>query len=260
MGRDPGADARLLRASPTCAGAALEFLLDLDVGDLEAQRQRLRARESELQDGQWSTKVRAFRDAQDDRGLMTCPALPESLTIDLAASRPAAGPPVGRRQPWVPIDQYARRPPGGARADLDSSESPRQAGSHRDSEKERLGVALQETDSLRRKPRHFCRDQTDSRPRRAACRRRAPRGTSRGPPPAPGSSSRLERARLRPSSRRLHEDCPVCHQQLPTSLLGTEACRCGRSRPRTPSPTFEIKSTSSRLCATTAPRCAGGKT
>lgn len=140
---DPGEDfEEMCWGLPTCAGA-LEFLLDLDVGDLEAQRQQLRARESAL-DERWSTEVRAFRDAQGDRGLMTA-GLSESLTT----TWPPPDPPqvlqsVAER--WLPIDQYLADLRADA-ADLDSAESGRPEA--QDSEKE-LSELSEEADSLRR--------------------------------------------------------------------------------------------------------------
>jgi hypothetical protein len=189
---------------------ALEFLLDLDVGDLEAQRQQLRARESAL-DGRWSTEARAFRDAQGDRGLMTA-GLPESLTT----TWPPPDPPQVLQSvadAWLPIDQYLADLRAEA-VNLDSVESGRPPA--QDSEKE-LSELSEEADSLRRSEAllrdQLIRDRDELRAveerivaLREDLRQHQDLVTLEGL-----GSDQLDA---------IHEDCPVCHQPLPTSLLG----------------------------------------
>jgi hypothetical protein len=227
---------------------ALEFLLDLDVGDLETERQQLKARESAL-DGQWSTEVRAFRDAQDDRGLMTA-GLPESLTT----TWPPPDPPqvlqsVG--DSWIPIDKHLASLRAEA-ANLDATKPDRPEA--QDSEKE-LSVLGEEIDSLRRSEAllrdHLIRDRDELRAveeRLVALREDLRQHQDLVTLEALGSDQ-LEA---------IHEDCPVCHQLLPVSLLG------GSLQVRTLSPEDTVAhSKSDRPLRDYARRrlpCDGGKT
>lgn len=201
---------------PVFAGAAdvrrraFEFLLDLDVGGLEGERQKLRAQETAL-DASWTANVRAFRDAHADRGLVAS-GLPEKLTI----AWPPPDPPQVLQSvadAWLPIDQYL--------ADLraeseelgsDDPGRPRPAQSE-----DELSTLSEEADSLRQSEavlrEHLIRDRDELgavEDRLVALRDDLRQHQDLVTLEALGSE-RLEA---------IHEDCPVCHQQLPTTLLG----------------------------------------
>lgn len=189
---------------------ALEFLLDLDVGDFEARRQELKARELAL-DGRWSTNVRAFTEAQGDQGLMTA-GLPGSLTT----TWPPPDPPqllqsVG--DAWIPIDQYLADLRAEA-ARLDSSEPGKPAAE--DSERG-LSASIEEADSLRRSEA-FVREQLirDRDELRAVEERLVALHEDLRQHQDLVTLESLGSEQI----EAIHEDCPVCHQRLPTSLLG----------------------------------------
>ncbi|GII72026.1 hypothetical protein Sme01_45020 [Sphaerisporangium melleum] len=192
---------------------SIEFLLDLDVGKLEAERLRLRSRETQLQNG-WKATVKAFKDAIRGQGLITI-GLPETLTV----AWPPQEPPMvaeSRDSNWIGLDdllielrQEHRR--------LESAVLPRVRDDESESE-DRLTAALEEADALREASallrEEILREQTELHSLQD--RLEALREDLRQ------HQDIITLQRLGSEDlERLHGDCPVCHQQLPTSLLIT---------------------------------------
>ena len=194
---------------------SIEFLLDLHVGKLESERQRLRAQEAEVQDA-WRSAVRVFRDSLLGHGLVTV-RLPESLTV----AWPPEQPPVvaeSRGSEWIELDNLLAE----LRAEqskLEAEEVPRVQAAAAETE-ERLAGALRDADSLRQAGALMREDLLRDRDELRSVRDRltALREDLRQHKDIV-TLQRLGSTEL----ERLHDDCPVCHQQLPQSLLVAES-------------------------------------
>ena len=190
---------------------SIEFLLDLHVGKLESERQRLRTQESKVQDA-WRSAVRVFKDSLLGHGLVTV-RLPESMTV----AWPPQQPPVvaeSRGSGWIGLDDLLAE-----QTALEAEEVPRVQAVAAETE-ERLGGALQEADSLRRAGALMREDLLRDRDELRSVRERveALREDLREHKDIV-TLQRLGSSEL----ERLHGDCPVCHQQLPESLLSAES-------------------------------------
>lgn len=190
---------------------SIEFLLDLEVGKIEADRQQLRAKENAIQD-EWRTVVRDFKNTLVGHGLVAI-RLPEALT---SAWPPPEAPFVAesRDESWVDIVEVLaqlRR----EEHELDARELPRIQASAHETE-DALGRAQEEAVGLRHTSaairESIARDRSElvSLDERLAALREDLREHK--------DIVTLQRLGS-PELERLHGDCPVCHQELPESLL-----------------------------------------
>ena len=191
---------------------SVEFLLDLDTGKLEAERLRLRAAESRLQE-QWRNAVQTFEATVRGQGLVTI-RLPKTLTVTWP---PDEAPAVAESTAtgWVELDalQAALRQ---ELHELEGRGVPR-VGINEPELEARLAQLLEDADNLRDVGAlmrdEILRDHSElqAMKRRLAALREDLRQHQ--------DIVTLERLGS-PELERLHEDCPVCHQALPASLLG----------------------------------------
>ena len=201
---------------------AIEFLLNLEVGDLEVERQRLLAHQSKLQN-EWNGLVRGFRDAIAGQGLVTT-GLPESLSVVW----PLPEPPIVIQSigdDWIPVDQVlANLRAARARQDTVNAGA---GNSTENNGEEKLTSLLTEADSLRQSEAVLReniireRDELRALEDRLAALREDLREHQDLVTLQKLGSHELEA---------IHDDCPVCHQRLPASLLG------GQTSVRTLSP------------------------
>jgi DNA repair exonuclease SbcCD ATPase subunit len=194
---------------------AIEFLLDLDVGKLEGERQRLRAQEDELSDA-WRAAVRSFKDSLVGEALVTI-RLPETLSVAWPPQHRAVVA-ESRDESWIALD--ALLPALRAEQErLEAEEVPRAQAVAAETE-QRLREALDESDRLRQLGALIREDVLRDRDelRSVQARLEALREDLRQHEDVV-TLRKLGSAEL----ERLHGDCPVCHQQLPASLLGTDS-------------------------------------
>ena len=194
---------------------SIEFLLDLDVGKLEAERLLLRSREAKLQDS-WRAAVRAFKDTLRGQGLVTV-RLPESLTV----AWPPQEPPIvaeSHDSKWIALDDLLMQLRA-EQADLDAQEVPRVQPIAPETE-QRLGAAFREADALRQAGALMREDMLRDHSELRSVRERI--GALREDLREHQDIVTLQRLGST-ELEGLHGDCPVCHQQLPTSLLGAES-------------------------------------
>ena len=194
---------------------AIEFLLGLEVGKLEGERQRLRAQQEALAD-EWRTTVRAFKESLVGQALVTV-RLPETLTV---AWPPQQRPMVveSRDEDWVSLEELLPE----LRAEqerLEAEEVPRAQAVAAETEQQ-LRNALDESDRLRQLGALLREDVLRDREelRSVQARLEALREDLREHEDVV-TLRRLGSVEL----ERLHGDCPVCHQQLPASLLGSDS-------------------------------------
>lgn len=193
---------------------SIEFLLNLDVGKLEARRLMLRARESKLQDD-WRSAIRTFGELIRGQGLTTI-GVPQGMALSWP---PSELPMVVESQDseWIDLDALLSR----SVSELDALEKIQipAVGETEDDSESRLKSVIDETDGLRQRAAvardEILRDRGElqSVTDRIAALREDLR--------AHQDIVTLERLGSGDLDR-LHGECPVCHQQLPTSLLGTE--------------------------------------
>ncbi|MFI6540844.1 hypothetical protein ACIBHY_50890 [Nonomuraea sp. NPDC050547] len=191
---------------------SFEFLLDLDVGKIEAERLRLRAQEKELQD-EWRTIVRAFRELVRGSGLVPV-RLPDALTV----TWPPEDPPFlaeGSESKWISISDLLLQLEIEHR-DLADAIVPRVNVAEPETE-ERLSASLRDLEDLRETSGYLRDDILRDRNELHSLQRRldALREDLRQHQDIV-TLQRLGSADI----DRLHGDCPVCHQQLPASLIG----------------------------------------
>lgn len=192
---------------------SIEFLLDLDVGKIEAERLRLRGRETQLQNA-WRTTVKSFREHIRGQGLITV-GIPDSLTVTWPPQEP---PVVAQSQGtgWTDLDVLIAEL-NQERNNLEASILPSVQENESESES-RLAAVLQEADSLREAGglirEEILRDQTElhSLQERLSALREDLRQHQDIVTLQRLGSDDLER---------LNDDCPVCHQRLPVSLLAS---------------------------------------
>jgi hypothetical protein len=187
-------------------------LLALDVGKLEGERQRLRAADAALQ-GEWRNHVRSFKEALAGQGLAAI-RLPEALSITWPPEHPPSIA-ESRGDMWVPLADLLTE----ARSEIfeiDREALPRVQADSAEAEG-RLATALRDLDELRDASavlqEGILREQTEIaslRERLAVLREDLREHQDLV------TLNRLGSAEV----GRLHGDCPVCHQQLPASLLG----------------------------------------
>lgn len=194
---------------------SIEFLLGLDVGKLEGERQRLRARQEALTE-EWRSAVRSFKDGLVGQGLITV-RLPETLTV---AWPPQQRPVVAeaRDEGWVAVEELLPQ----LRAEhqrLEAEEVPRAQAVAAETELQ-LRDALEESDRLRQLGALLREDVLRDREELHSIQARleALREDLREHEDVV-TLRRLGSEEL----ERIHGDCPVCHQQLPASLLGTDS-------------------------------------
>ena len=194
---------------------ATEFLLDLEVGRHEGERQRLRHRQDELGDA-WRSAVTLFKDGLVGQGLVTV-RLPGSLTVAWPPLQPAVVA-ESRGTGWIPLDDLLAELRA-EHARLEDEDIPRIQAVADDMES-RLAEALERADQIRQRG-HLLREEL-LRDREevslVGSRLEALREDLREHQDIV-TLRRLGSAEL----ERLHGDCPVCHQQLPTSLLGLDS-------------------------------------
>lgn len=191
---------------------AIEFLLALDVGGSEIKRQRLRTEERELTD-RWRATVRTFHDSLAGEGIAVL-RVPETLTV----AWPPEHPPVlteSQDDRWLPVDERLVALSRELRK-LEASEIPRIEDDASEME-QRLTDALEESDRLRQDSavmrEEIVRDTDEARSIHA--RIEALREDLREHQDVI-TLSKLGSSEL----DRMHDDCPVCHQPLPSTLLG----------------------------------------
>lgn len=194
---------------------AIEFLLALDVGQNQIERQRLRAEESELQDA-WRTKVRSFTQSLEGDGLVAV-ALHESA-VDSWPPRgkvPYLAEPADDEK-WLAVDDVVgalHREDAALAAQVDAP-----ADVNADV-RSALAQALEESNRLRQQEA-VIRD--DLVRQQAEARSIAERLTSlREDLRQHQDVATLERLGSTTATL-LHDDCPVCHQALPASLVPGE--------------------------------------
>ncbi len=194
---------------------AVEFLLGLDVGRIELERQRLRAELAEVQ-GIWRNSVTAFRGRLEGTGLVTT-RLPAALSL---AWPPDAAPQLveNRGDSWVPIEGVI----AALRKDVQgiTAEPVRTVRQVATVAEEQLSTAAAELrdarESQARLVEEIQRDRSSLRSVRE--RIKALHEDLRE------HQDLLTLQRLGSDELgRLHGNCPVCHQQLPQSLLGLES-------------------------------------
>jgi hypothetical protein len=190
---------------------AIEFLLDLAVGDLEVERQRLLSRKAELQN-EWHTAVQGFQEGLAGQGLMVT-GIPDGLTTNWPLpDAPNVVQSVGNG--WIEIDQVM--------ADLKAKRAKQQAhkqeteGSASDAE-ETLSRLLAEADEIREADSLLREDIIRDRDELRALGDRL--GALREDLREHQDLVTLEKLGST-ELEAIHDDCPVCHQRLPTSLLG----------------------------------------
>ncbi|CAB4365432.1 MAG: hypothetical protein F2681_14995 [Actinobacteria bacterium] len=190
---------------------SIEFLLNLDVGKYEQERQTLRARDAELQ-LEWRASVDAFQESLTGEGLVTL-NVPKNLTVAWPPNPdPRVAASVGAG--WIDLDdqiQNARQEV----ATLIGSVIP--AITENSSALEsRLADLAERSDSLRRTSAAIREDLVRHRTELSAVEDRIQ---------ALEDDLRKHRdaailVRLgAPVLEELHEACPVCHQLLPDSLV-----------------------------------------
>jgi hypothetical protein len=193
---------------------AIEFLLSLDVGAIEVERQRLLAVQSELH-GEWLAAVRAFKEGIAGQGLVTA-GLPDSLSI----SWPLPEPPTVVKSlddKWVSADQVLAE----LREERTKHEN-RREGSGKPSggeAEQRLRALIYEADSLRQVDSVLREDIIRDRDELRALQDRL--AALREDLREHQDLVTLERLGSEELDA-IHHDCPVCHQPLPASLLGGE--------------------------------------
>lgn len=194
---------------------AIEFLLDLDVGRLEGQRQQLRAREDELVRA-WRSSMETFKTALEGEGLSPI-RLPEKLTV----SWPPSPPPYvasSSGTTWIPLDELLANIRAEMRS-IDTDALPSVEAAAGDLEND-LSSLLEESDRLRevgaaqREGLIRDREELDAVHRRVAALKEDLRE----------HQDVVTLTRLgAPELAALHADCPVCHRPLPPSLMGDPA-------------------------------------
>jgi hypothetical protein len=193
---------------------SIEFLLKLDVGKHELERQQLRAQEVDLQEA-WRSAVTSFKDSLLGHAL-TAIRLPASLTL---AWPPPHAPSLAqsRGDGWVELDDLEKELRDEYRK-LDAQQPPTVQPQAVEVE-ERLTAALEEADSLRQIGAIMREDMLRDRDELRAVQERlvALREDLRAHQDIVTLQSLGS-----PELERLHGDCPVCHQQLPESLLDVE--------------------------------------
>lgn len=194
---------------------AVEFLLALEIGQHELTRQRLRAEEAELAN-KWHVAVAAFGQSLSGSGLKVS-GLPERIqTVWPDEHRPASVSVSSGDDAWQPLVAYI----ASAKAELARLDSPQTAGTDGDEPiSARIIEALDDARRVRAMDlalrEELVRDETELQ---SIVRR---------------VESLTEDLRQHQDivvlqtlgstvTERLADDCPVCHQHLPTSLLPTE--------------------------------------
>jgi hypothetical protein len=193
---------------------AVEFLLDLEVGKSEVERQRLRARDAEVQ-ASWRASVLAFNAAIEGSGLKTS-GLPENFTVAWPPERP---PLVleSRGDAWTPIDDVLVELNVELLA-LEREALPR-VREIAPAAEAALNEAYDRSDALRDASAAL-RDEI-MRDRREAASLRERIETLREDLKEHQDIVTLQRLGSTEFSQ-LHDDCPVCHQVLPASLLAAD--------------------------------------
>ncbi|SFB29197.1 hypothetical protein SAMN05216266_107298 [Amycolatopsis marina] len=192
---------------------AIEFLMKLDVGRIESERLRLRAADKRVQE-KWRDLVKTFNDSIAGHGLLAV-RLPTNLTISWP---PTEMPFVAesREDTWVPLDNVIRELHREIEIieDVPVSEVGESAG-----ELEQQLAEAGERSDLLRQDIALLRDevlQDNSELRQVQSRLEALQEDLRE------HQDILTLERLGSESiSRIHGDCPVCHQNIPTSLLAT---------------------------------------
>ncbi|MFE0022295.1 hypothetical protein [Amycolatopsis sp. NPDC059021] len=193
---------------------AIEFLLKLDVGEVESERMRLRAEDKVVQD-QWRTAVRAFKDSISGDGLVV-QRLPDNLvTAWPPVNRPFVA--EAREDSWVNLESVL----ASLRTELAniSEVQVRPVREVSGELEQTLAVAIERSDSLRQAGAilrdEIVQDQRELRQLQSRI------GALEEDLREHQDILILERLGSESISR-LHGDCPVCHQELPVSLLGAE--------------------------------------
>jgi hypothetical protein len=203
---------------PDVRRRALQFLFDLKVGAVDAERMRLRREERRLND-LWTQKTVAFETLVQGEGLVLT-GVPASI-IDSWPTEPAPRirMPVGERD-WLDLDEVL----AGLRSEfheLDRDVAPSEPGSNDKSER-RLAEALTELEELR---------QLDGLLREQLARDHRELGLLDARHDALDRDRRehqdivLLNSLGSPELERLHEDCPTCHQPLSTATLAPGATK-----------------------------------
>lgn len=195
---------------------AIEFLLKLDVGQLESQRLSLRAEEKRLQD-EWRTRVKAFKEGISGTGLMVL-RLPESLSTSWPLPESPMIAESRGEDIWVGIEEALSELRTTSRS-LNSTPV-RRVGEVADELESSLAESATESDALRQVGavlrEELIRDQRELAQVRS--RLEVLRDDLRE------HQDILTLERLGSASvARLHGDCPVCHQELPESLLESDS-------------------------------------
>jgi hypothetical protein len=190
---------------------SIEFLLDLDVGKYEQERQILKAREVELQ-AEWRSVVDVFQDSLKGEGLVTV-NVPRTLTV---AWPPTPDPviAVSEGSSWTDLDELIFRIRNEV-ATLADEVIPT-ISENVSALESRLAELTVTADALRK---------TSAALREDAVRHRAELSSIANRMEALEDDLRKHRdaatlARLGASVLgEMHENCPVCHQLLPDTLV-----------------------------------------
>ncbi|NKQ56776.1 hypothetical protein HFP15_28285 [Amycolatopsis sp. K13G38] len=200
---------------PDVKRRAIEFLLRLDVGQIESEKLRLRAEEKSLQDN-WRAAVRLFKESIANDGLILI-GIPEKLTVAWPPpTNPVLAESVGRD--WVPVERVIEDAIR-SQVELDAIGTREVDGAANEFEAD-LSAALEESDAIR---------QTSAVLREQVLRDESELELVRSRVLALKEDLREHQDILKlenlgsASLARLHEDCPVCHQQIPASLLRAES-------------------------------------
>jgi hypothetical protein len=194
---------------------SIEFLLKLDVGRLETERQRLKAEEAALHT-EWRRVVGAFRERLDGEGLVAI-----SLSENLGIGWPPENLPYlaqSRGERWVPLDSVLGEL-AGEQARLSALPIPTVHNVSAEAEG-RLGHALEDEGRLSAAAVSIREELLRDHEAVKAVRERL--GALKEDLRQHHDIATL-RSLGSDEGRRLHGDCPVCHQALPESLLNDQS-------------------------------------
>lgn len=193
---------------------SIEFLLSLDVGKIEAERLRLRGEEKILQD-QWRASVRAFKESISGEGLVVV-----KLPDNLVTTWPPEDHPTlaeSRGNIWIQLGELINEL-GTELRGIAKRQVP-EVGSIATEMEYELKSAVDQMDRLRESGAILREDLLQDQRELSQVQDRL--DALREDLREHQDVLTLESLGSESISR-LHGDCPVCHQELPSSLLGSD--------------------------------------